>query len=108
MGQKDDNGSFEDLVNEKEKLKLKAKKEGKQSVWEGFGVFGVIGWSIALPTVLLGLLGLWLDEKYPESRSYTLSLLIAGLCLGCLNAWYWVDKKIKEFQEESENDRTND
>jgi ATP synthase protein I len=33
-----------------------------------------------------------------------LTLLIAGLVIGCLNAWHWVDKEDKEMRDEQEND----
>ncbi len=99
----DDNG-FQEQVSRKEKRKLKARREGKDSVWQGFGVFGLIGWSVAVPTVIFALIGFFLDERYGGEQSYTLAMLAAGLFLGCLNAWYWVDKKMKEIHEEERND----
>ena len=70
--------------------KLKAQREGTQSAWSGLGMFGVIGWSVAVPTVAGAWLGVWWDKHHPGSRSWTLALLIAGLAIGCANAWYWV------------------
>ncbi len=70
--------------------KLKARHEGRKGVWYGFGMFGLVGWSIAVPTVLGLVLGLWIDARYPYRVSWTLTCLIAGVVLGCLNAWYWV------------------
>lgn len=100
MRSKHDSSEFQEQINKKVQRKLRSKLQKKQSIWRGFGVFGLIGWSVAIPTVLFVLLGMWLDKQYEAERSYTLVLLIAGLCLGCLNAWHWVDKKIKELQEE--------
>src|ERR1700733_12977082 len=54
--------------------KLKAQRAGPQSAWFGLGMFGVIGWSVTVPT-LLG------------------ALLAAGLIIGCANAWYWVARQ---------------
>jgi ATP synthase protein I len=99
---------FQEQISRKEQLKIKAGRQKKQSVWTGFSVFGLIGWSVAVPTVLLVLFGMWLDKRYDAERSYTLPLLIAGLCIGCLNAWYWVDKKIKELQEEEPKTEDDD
>jgi ATP synthase protein I len=48
-------------------------------------------------------LGIWLDNRHPGSHSWTLTLLIIGLVIGCLNAWHWVDKEDKEMREEQEN-----
>ena len=42
-------------------------------------------------------------ERRPGSYSWTLMLLVIGLCLGCLNAWHWVSKEDKEMREEQEN-----
>lgn len=103
-----DREEFRQRIGVKEERKLKAKRENKQSPLQGFGVFGLIGWSVAVPTVLLTLLGLWLDERYAATRSYTLALLIAGLFIGCLNAWYWVHRKMEEMQEEEPNHKNND
>ena len=99
--------NFQEQIRDKERRKLKARLQKKASVWRGFSVFGLIGWSVAIPTLLLLMIGVWLDDHYHTARSYTLILLVAGLCLGCLNAWYWLDRKWKELQEEEE-ERPND
>ena len=70
--------------------KLKARSEGRRGVWFGFGMFGLVGWSIAVPSVLGLALGLWIDGHYPSRVSWTLTCLIIGVALGCFNAWYWV------------------
>ena len=36
--------------------------------------------------------GLGLDHAHPGRYSWTLSLLLAGLALGCIAAWQWVDR----------------
>lgn len=107
MTSNNDNNDFEKEVTQKERRKLKAKREKGESIWEGFSVFGLIGWSIAVPTVLMGLLGLWLDERNPTERSYTLALLSAGLFVGCLNAWYWVSRKMKDIEEKPTDNEQN-
>jgi len=38
----------------------------------------VIGWSVAIPTLLGAALGLWLDQHYPGKHAWTLALLVAG------------------------------
>ena len=53
----------------------------------------MVGWSVALPTLLGVGLGHWLDHRYAGSRSWTLALLVAGLALGCLNAGCWVARE---------------
>ena len=89
-------------IEQMAKLKLKAQRENK-GVWFGLGMFGMVGWSVAVPAVLGALLGLWLDKKHPVSFSWTLSFLIIGLVAGCLIAWYWVaseDKKMHQTDDE--------
>jgi hypothetical protein len=45
-------------------------------------------------------LGLWLDKHHAGKHSWTLALLVAGLAIGCFNAWHWVSKEDKEMHEE--------
>jgi ATP synthase protein I len=70
--------------------KLKARSEGRKGVWFGFGMFGLVGWSIAVPSMLGLALGIWVDAHYPSRASWTLTCLIIGVALGCFNAWYWI------------------
>lgn len=85
--------------------KLKAKSNSNQGVWFGLGMMGLIGWSVVIPTVLGAALGIWLDNRHPGGHSWTLALLVAGLTIGCLNAWHWVSKEDKEMHaDEEKND----
>ena len=43
-------------------------------------MMGLIGWSVVVPTLLGAALGIWLDERHPGAHSWTLALLVAGLC----------------------------
>lgn len=96
------NNSFEKVVGDKEERKLQAQRE-KKSVWAGLGLFGMIGWSIVVPTILGAALGMWLDKHYKNDFSWTLSLLVAGLMLGCLIAWNWVQKENNEIHKNNED-----
>lgn len=90
-------------IGSKAERKLKAQRNANRTVWLGLGMMGLIGWSVAIPTLLGAALGLWLDEHYPASYSWTLTMLIIGLFIGCLNAWHWVAKEHKKMQEEQED-----
>lgn len=70
----------------------RARGEGR-GVWYGFGMFGLVGWAVAVPTLIGVALGLWLDRVAPVAFSWTLAMLLAGVFLGCVNAWYWVRKE---------------
>ena len=83
--------------------KLKARRNAAKGVWFGLGMMGLVGWSIVGPTLLGAALGHWLDKHSPGSHSWTLALLVAGLMLGCFNAWRWVAGEAKAMHEEQEN-----
>ena len=61
---------------------------------------GLIGWSVVVPTLLGTALGMWLDRHHPGTMNWTLALLMAGLTLGCLNAWHWVSKEDEAMRNE--------
>lgn len=92
-------------VGAKAARKLRARRSSSQGTWFGLGMMGIIGWSVAVPTLLGTALGLWLDSRYAGAHSWTLALLVAGLMLGCFNAWHWVaqeDAAIREEQEDND------
>ncbi len=91
-------------VGTKATRKLKARRNSSAGVWFGLGMMGLIGWSVVVPTLLGAALGIWLDEKYPDGRSWTLALLVAGLAIGCINAWHWVDKEDRAMRKEDKDE----
>jgi len=95
---------FAEQVGRKAMRKLKAQRNAPQGVWFGLGMMGIIGWSVVVPTLLGAAFGVWLDNRHPGSHSWTLALLMAGLTLGCLNAWHWVAKEDKAMRDEQEQD----
>ena len=94
--------TFAGQVSAKAVRKLKARRDATQGVWFGLGMMGLVGWSVVVPTLLGAALGLWLDKQHPGTHSWTLALLVAGLAIGCLNAWHWVAKEDKAMREEQE------
>ena len=95
--------SLSQEVGAKAARKLKARRNAGQGVWFGLGMMGLIGWSVVVPTLLGAALGIWLDQHYPGAHAWTLALLMAGLAIGCLNAWHWVAKENKEIRDEQED-----
>jgi ATP synthase protein I len=83
-------------ITKKQQRKLAARREGERSAWFGLGMFGLVGWSVALPTLLGIALGIWIDETWPSRFSWTLMLLTLGVGLGCLNAWWWIQREGRE------------
>lgn len=80
-------------IGSKAERKIRAREQEDRGVWFGLGMFGLVGWAVAVPTVLGILIGLWLDQRFPGKPSWTLTLLFLGVVLGCLNAWYWVRRE---------------
>lgn len=91
-------------VGAKEARKLKARRERYRGVWFGLGMFGMVGWSVALPVLAALALGLWIDSRWPSRFSWTLMLLLVGIVLGCLNAWHWISRERETIQREEEGD----
>ncbi len=95
--------SLSQEVGVKAARKLKSRRNSAQGVWFGLGMMGLIGWSVVVPTLLGAALGIWLDRHHPGKHAWTLALLVAGLSIGCLNAWHWVAKEEKEIRAEQED-----
>lgn len=92
-------------VSRKELRKIRARRQKDRRVWFGLGMFGMVGWSVVVPT-LIGLgIGIWIDRTWVSSYSFTLMGLLGGLIAGIWSAWHWVSsegKIIKEQEEEEE------
>ena len=89
---REDESSFIAQIARKAARKLDAQRSD-HGVWFGLGMFGMVGWSVAVPTVCGALLGAWLDRHHPKGSSWTLALLVAGLVVGCAIAWHWVSSQ---------------
>jgi ATP synthase protein I len=92
--------SLSDKIGAKADRKLSARKRGEPGLWFGLGMIGLVGWSIAIPTLLGAALGLWLDKHFDDQRSWTLACLLAGLIIGCFTAWSWLGKEHKAIDED--------
>lgn len=80
-------------IRPKEARKLRKRHQKNQTVWFWLGMFGIVGWSVAIPTLIGIAVGVWIDTTWPSRYSWTLMLLVAGALLGCLNAWFWVTRE---------------
>jgi len=58
-----DRDVFSREIGVKAKRKLRAQRNSAQGVWFGLGMMGLIGWSVAIPTLLGAAMGIWLDKK---------------------------------------------
>jgi ATP synthase protein I len=91
-------GKFAENIGSSELRKLKARQNKSKAVWFGLGMTGMIGWSVAIPTLIGVAIGIWLDIIYPGHISWTITFLFAGLAVGCANAWYWVEREQKKLR----------
>lgn len=90
-------------IGAQEGRKIKAQRNSKNIIWFGLSMLGLIGWSVAVPTLLGTAIGLWLDSHHPGTHSWTLTMLIIGLVIGCLNAWHWIKKESREIHKNGED-----
>jgi ATP synthase protein I len=74
---------FERIVVGKSVRRDTARRRHDESIWSYLGTFGLVGWTVALPTLLGLALGLFLDRTF----------LVLGVTVGCGLAWYWVRKE---------------
>jgi ATP synthase protein I len=82
-----------DQLTRKSARRERARSEGRHGLHFGLGMFGVIGWSVAVPTILGIALGVYLDARSGQRYSWTLMLMFGGMLLGVANAWWWIERK---------------
>ncbi|MEW6519339.1 MAG: AtpZ/AtpI family protein [Thermodesulfobacteriota bacterium] len=84
-----------EIVEKKYQKRQQARQEKQKPIFFGLGMFGTIGWTVAVPTVLGTFLGRWLDGLHllDNRISWTLTGLFGGLFLGAVAAWGWVKKE---------------
>lgn len=83
-------------IGQRAARRRKARRAGRRTVWFGLGMFGLVGWAVALPAIVGVGLGAWLDLKFQTKLNWTLALLLAGVAVGCLNAWYWISRESRD------------
>lgn len=79
--------------------RLNKARTNQSSPLKGMSAFGIIGWSITLPTLAGAFLGKWLDNNYPQDISWTLALILGGLVLGIIYAWNWISENNQAVTE---------
>jgi len=96
---------FTEQVAKKEALRQRGLRHKGETVWFGLGMMGIVGWAVAIPTLVFIAIGLWIDRTWPTQYSWALMFLVAGVLVGCLNAAYWVRKvRSKIIEDDGEDD----
>jgi ATP synthase protein I len=115
MSSKDNNHKDKDksdnnlpgAVGKKAIRRIRARRSKDRNIWFGVGMFGVVGWTVAITTVIGVIIGIWMDRTWPGPYSWTLTMLFIGLIIGCLNAWYWI-KKESSSEDDDRYDKGSD
>jgi ATP synthase protein I len=75
---------------------LRARSERDRNILFWIGFYGPDGWAFEAPTLLGFALGRWVGRACPaQPAPFTFSFLQLGVALGCLNAQYWIKRKIR-------------
>ncbi len=98
----DDNkerGKFLRAVGNKARRIMRLKRTKEMSLWGGLSQMGLVGWSIAAPSLLGLFLGWLIDKRLDGGNRATLSLFIVGLGFGCFSVLSWACREYKEMDE---------
>lgn len=74
-------------------LRERWRREGERSMGRNLAMIGVLGWTIVTPALLGILAGRWLDRRFHSGIFWTLGLLSAGVVLGCILGWRWIQRQ---------------
>ncbi len=71
----------------------RARRRGDESPWAWLGTFGLVGWTVVVPTLLGVAAGIFVDDRVDSSVSFTITFLIVGAAVGLSMAWHWVRRE---------------
>jgi ATP synthase protein I len=71
-------------------------KSNRNRLLFGMGMFGLVGWTIAIYTIGGVILGTWMDSRWESGYSWTLTMIILGLFGGITNAWIWIKRELDD------------
>jgi ATP synthase protein I len=84
-----------DAILQRARQMEEARRRRPASPLVGLGMFGLVGWSVAVPILAGTALGVWLDGRDAGEGgvSWTLVCLLAGAVIGAAGAWYWITRE---------------
>ncbi len=94
---------LEDELGRKERRRVRAGKRSERS-WFGLGMLGLVGWSFAIPMLVVLAIGIWIDTRYDSPYSWSLMAVFVGAAVGALNAWYWVQHESRKIEEDERDE----
>jgi len=84
--------SKDEIVRQAKRMKSARDNPGPSPL-RGISTFGMIGWSIVVPTVGGAFLGRWLDYAHPQTFSWTIALILGGVVVGAFIVMGWIKKE---------------
>lgn len=102
-----DSRDFESAIDTQARRRIRSMRNGRRGVLFWVGMFGLVGWSVALPTIIGAAAGNFIDRRWDSSISWTLTLLVVGLFIGCLTAWRWLRTESEEPASNSETEQND-
>ena len=79
---------------------LRGQAQARNPLWSGLGMAGLVGWSVTVPTVLGTMLCVWIDHHHPGRHSWTITLLVVGVALGCVSAGHWLSQQSRAIAQQ--------
>ena len=55
-----------ETVGAKEDRKLRSRREQDRNLWSWLGMMGLVGWAVAVPTLVGIAGGIWIDTHFPR------------------------------------------
>ena len=83
---------FQEKIKHKLSERRRAREEEeRQGIWFGLAMMGIVGWSVALPTLIGVAIGIGLQATFPQfAPGLLIASILTGVVCGCLIAWFWV------------------
>lgn len=87
--------AFQAAIDRKARRRARAARDRDRTIWSWLGMMGLVGWSVAIPAVVGAFAGQWLDARLDSDVSWTITGVVLGMTVGCLQAWYWIERESK-------------
>lgn len=71
----------------------RARRHRRPSVLSYLGTFGLVGWTVTIPTLAGLAFGLYIDSVVESERSFTIVFMLLGVAIGLVTAWYWIQQE---------------
>jgi ATP synthase protein I len=82
-----DGHSLAEPVRRQRARRARWRREAERPLGHNLALIGVLGWLVVTPTLIGIFIGRWLDRIIESGIFWTVSLLFAGICIGCWLAW---------------------